>query len=130
LTVFGMNTKSVRLSLVNAALYLVTCALVGTGLLLELRLDEEDGAARLFGMGRDDWRENHIVIAIAFLAVTMLHLLVNRAWIKAAAARAAWAVPMVAVGVGLVAALLCWPTDREAAGRGTKAGQHEVDGDR
>jgi hypothetical protein len=56
-----MNTKSLLLSLTNVALYLVTCALIGTGLLLELRMDEEDGAARLFGMGQDDWGEIHFV---------------------------------------------------------------------
>ena len=50
----SVNIRSLLLSLTNAALYLVTCVLIGTGLLLEFRMDEEDGAARLFGMGQDD----------------------------------------------------------------------------
>ena len=49
-----MNMKSLLLTPRNAALFMVTCALIGTGLMLELRMDEEDGSARLFGMGRDD----------------------------------------------------------------------------
>jgi hypothetical protein len=97
-----MLTTLLRLSVVNTALYLATCALVGTGLMLELR------------MGRDDWGEHHITIAIVFLALTVLHLFVNRAWIAAAVTRAKWVVPMLAVGFGLIAVLLLWPTDHEA----------------
>jgi hypothetical protein len=120
-----MSTKSVLLSLVNAALYLVTCALVGAGLLLELRMDEEDGAVRLLGMGRDDWGEIHIVIAIAFLALTVLHLLLNWAWIKAVVVKAKWALPMLVAGLGLIAVLQLWPADDMPTGSGTKAGQHQ-----
>jgi hypothetical protein len=106
-----MSTRFLLLLFANAALYLATCALVGTGLLLELRMDVEDGAVKILDMGRDDWGEIHIAVAIAFLALTALHLLLNWAWIRAAAAKAKWAVPMLAVGFGLVAALLLWPTD-------------------
>lgn len=69
-----MMSKTFLLSLGNAALYLSTCLLVGTGLLLELRMDEEDGATRLFGMDPDDWGEIHLVIAIGFVALTLFHL--------------------------------------------------------
>jgi hypothetical protein len=115
--------------LLNAALYLATCALAGTGLLLELRMDAEAGAVRILGMGQDDWGEIHIVIAISFLALTGLHLLMNWAWIRAAVSRANWAMPMLAVGLGLVAILLLWPADRTTAGSDTKTGRQaeEVD---
>jgi hypothetical protein len=97
--------------------------------LLELRMDVEDGAVRLFGLGRDDWGEIHIVVAVTFLALTGFHLLLNGAWIRAAASRANWAIPMLAAGLGLVAALLLWPADHTTAGSDTKAGQQseEVD---
>jgi hypothetical protein len=124
-----MNTRALSLSFVNAALYLVTCALAGTGLLLELRMDAEDGAVRLLGMGRDDWGEIHIVIAVTFLALTGFHLLLNWAWIRAAVAKARWVMPLLAAGLGLVAALLLWPTDQQAAGGGMESGQHQQEMD-
>jgi hypothetical protein len=119
-----MSTRSTSLALLNAALYLATCALAGTGLLLELRMDVEDGAVRLLGMGRDDWGEIHIVIAIAFLALAGIHLFLNGAWIRATVARTGWAIPLLAVGFGLIAALLLWPTDHTVAGTRTGPGQH------
>jgi hypothetical protein len=124
-----MNTKALLLSLGNAALYLVTCALIGTGLLLELRMDDEGNAARLLGMGPDDWAEIHFGIAIAFIALTVLHLLLNWAWIKAALTKTKWAVPMLAVGLGLVAALLLWPADRNASSSGKNAEHRQRDSD-
>ena len=48
--------------------------LIGTGFLLEIRMDEENGAVRLFGMTPDDWGEIHLVIAIGFIVLTFLHL--------------------------------------------------------
>jgi hypothetical protein len=124
-----MSNRTLTLPLLNAALYLATCALAGTGLLLELRMDVENGAVRLIGMGRDDWGEIHIVIAVAFLVLTGIHLLLNWTWIRAAVNRAPWAMPLLAVGLGLVAALLLWPADHTAAGSETKAGRRleEVD---
>ena len=120
-----MNPKALLLSPANAALYLVTCALIGTGLLLELRMDEDDGAVRLFGMGQDDWGEMHFAIAIGFGALTVLHLLLNWAWIKVAVTKIGWAMPVLVVGLGLIAALLLWPADQKAAGSGDKAGHHQ-----
>jgi hypothetical protein len=105
-----MNAKSLLLSLTNATLYLVTCALIGTGLLLELKMDQEDGAARLFGMGQDDWGEIHIVVAITFVALAVLHLVQNWAWIKAAFSRSKPAIGVLFAGLVLVAGLLLWPT--------------------
>jgi hypothetical protein len=124
-----MNTKALLLSLGNAALYLVACAMIGTGLLLEWRMDEEGGAARLLGMGPDDWAETHFIIAIAFIALTVLHLLLNWAWIKAAMTKTKWAVPMLVVGLGLITALLLWPADRNASpgGKNPEHRQHDSD---
>jgi hypothetical protein len=110
-----MNTKSLLLSLTNAALYLVTCALVGTGLLLELRMDEEDGAARFFGMGRDDWGEIHLVVALAFAALAVLHLAQNWVWIKAAFSKSKSAMAVLIAGLVIIAGLLLWPTTANAS---------------
>jgi hypothetical protein len=69
-----MNKKILFLSAGNTALYFATCALIGTGLLLELRMDAEDGDVSLLGMGQDDWGEIHLIIAIGFVALAVLHL--------------------------------------------------------
>jgi len=105
-----MNIRPLLLSMTYAVLYLVTCALIGTGLLLELRMDEEDGAERLFGMSQDDWGEIHFVVAITFAALAVLHLVQNWAWIKSAVRRSRPALVLVTVGLVLVAGLLLWPT--------------------
>jgi hypothetical protein len=107
-----MLTKSLVLSLTNAALYLVTCALIGSGLLLEIRMDEEDGAARLFGLGRDDWGEMHIAVAITFVALAIVHVVQNWTWISAAFRRSKPAMVVLFIGLVLVAGLLLWPTDK------------------
>jgi hypothetical protein len=107
----AMSYKTITLTASNAALYLATCALVGTGLLLELRMDEEDGARRLLGLGADDWGEVHIVVALTFGGLAILHLLLNWAWIKAALAKTRLAYGFLAAGLGLIAVLLLWPAE-------------------
>jgi hypothetical protein len=124
-----MSTGARSLALLNSVLYLATGALAGTGLLLELRMDVEDGAVRILGLGRDDWGEIHIVVAITFLALTGLHLLLNWGWIRAAVSRTGWAIPVLAAGFGLVAALLLWPADHTTAGSDTKADQRQEEVD-
>ena len=117
-----MNPKTLLLSLGNAALYLSACGLAGTGLLLELRLDEEDGTVRLFGMSPDDWGEIHILTAIACFVLTVIHLHLNRSWIKTAMAKTKWAVPILAGGLGFVAVLLLWPAGHKVVTADKKAG--------
>ncbi len=107
----ALSLKTIALTASNAALYLVTCALVGTGLLLELRMDEEDGVRRLLGMGADEWGEIHIVVALMFVALAILHLMLNWAWVKAALAKARLAYGVFVAGLGLIAVLLLWPAE-------------------
>ncbi len=104
-----MSIKALALLANNAVLYLATCALVGTGLLLELRMDEEDGARRLFGMGPDDWSEVHLAVALAFISLAILHVGLNWVWIKAALAKARLAYGVLVAGFALIAGLLLWP---------------------
>lgn len=105
-----MNARALLLSVANATLYLVTCALLGTGLLLELRLDEDDGADRFLGMGQDDWGEVHFGVAIAFAALAAVHLAQNWTWIKGAIGRSRSAMVVLVAGLFIVAGLLLWPT--------------------
>ncbi|MEI8241838.1 MAG: DUF4405 domain-containing protein [bacterium] len=110
------DLRSILLIPATAALGFVTCALVGTGLLLELRLDAEDGAVRILGLGPDDWSELHFCIALGFLLLTALHLFLNWAWIISAVSKARWILAVIVVGVLLVAALLLWPAEKQTAG--------------
>jgi formate-dependent nitrite reductase membrane component NrfD len=107
----SVNIRSLLLSLTNAALYLVTCVLIGTGLLLEFRMDEEDGAARLFGMGQDDWGEIHFAFAIGVVILSLCHLLLNWTWVKRALVKAKPAYVVMTAGLGLIAVLLLWPAE-------------------
>jgi hypothetical protein len=111
-----MNPKLLFSSLTNAALYLATCALIGTGLLLEFRLDEEDGAARIFGMGQDDWGEIHLVVALIFISLVVLHLVQKLAWFKMVLSRSKLALGLLLVGLIVIAGLLAWPATNTTAG--------------
>ena len=106
-----MSIKTIALTANNAVLYLATCGLVGTGLLLELRMDEEDGARRLFDMGTDDWGEVHIAVALTFVGLAILHLVLNWAWIQATLAKARLPYGVLGAGFGLIAVLLLWPAE-------------------
>jgi hypothetical protein len=114
----------------NAALYLNACAMVATGLLLELRLDDDEGPSRLLGLDRDDWGELHFGIALGFAGLALVHLILHWAWIRASVARMrALTVAVLVVGAVSIAALLLWPAGAGGEGRaqsGTSAG-HERD---
>jgi hypothetical protein len=106
-----MTIRQIILTGLNAALYLVTCAMIGTGLVLELRLDDENGAARLLWLSRDDWSELHFGIALGFTALVMIHLLLHWSWIKTTVKRLKMAtVVFLVCGVAGIGALLLWPT--------------------
>jgi hypothetical protein len=106
-----MITRAWLLSVANAALYLAFCALTGTGVLLELRLDDEDGPVGVLGMGRDDWGEIHIMAAIAFVALCVLHSVLHWPWIKTACRKSSMATLVLTAGALLVAVLLLWPSN-------------------
>lgn len=90
--------------------------IVGTGLLLELRMDDEEGAIRMLGMERGDWGEIHFGSAFIFSVLVVMHLYLNRIWITVTVTRTKWAVPVLIAGLGFVAALLIWPADQKGAG--------------
>jgi len=119
----------------NALLYLVTCGLTASGLVLEWRL--EDRADGLLGLSRHDWAELHFIVAWAFLALVVAHLALNRASIKAALTRHRAAVPVLLGGLVLLGAVLLWParpagrsgegdTRSNAAGPGSSVESQDV----
>jgi hypothetical protein len=92
----------------NALLFLAFCVLAATGLAMTFRLD--DGAARLLGMGRQDWARVHALMALSFLSLVGLHLWVNWRWVRAMLARRRWPTVVVAIaGLAILAAALLAP---------------------
>lgn len=116
--------KESRMSICNSALFLATCAVIGTGLMLEFRLDDDQGSFRLFGISADDWGEAHFVIALIFIALLVAHCILHKAWIKMKLQQQKFpALCVLAVGLLLAATLLVWPRDDRSA---LSANPHEV----
>jgi hypothetical protein len=105
-----MNYRATILTIGNAGLFLGFCALAGTGLLLELRLDEESGARRLLGLDRDEWGEIHFVVALTFVGLAVLHSVLNWGWIKTAMKQRRVGFLVLAAGAMCVLTLLMWPS--------------------
>ena len=119
-----MKPKRPLRTIANAALCVITCAGIGSGLLLELRMNEADGSVRHFGSGRENWDGIHAAIALGSVALIVLLFIWRRAWIKALFIKARWAVPMLGVGLGLGATLLYWPADPKVLGGDPEPGPH------
>lgn len=116
-----MSIKGAINTITTGALFLVTCALAGSGLLLELRLDEEDGPSRILGMGADDWGDLHFAIALAFLGLAAMHGVLHGAWFMAKLRQHRLATVIVfAVGILFVTFILAVP---ESHGNGSNGGE-------
>jgi len=124
-----MKPKRPLRTIANAALCVITCAGIGSGLLLELRMNEADGSVRLFGSGQENWDAIHVSAAVGSVALTVFLSIWRRAWIKAMLIKAKWAVPLLGVGLGLGAALLYWPADPKVLGGDPEPGQHAKEED-
>ena len=112
----------------NLALYLLMSFLVGTGVVMWVRLPpgaghagggfrggrlggERAGGRELMGLKRHEWGDLHLYAALAFVAVGLVHLWLNRVWLKkVAASNHAWRMwAGLAAGVVLVLVLSLWP---------------------
>lgn len=107
----------------NAMLWLVFCALTGTGLLLAFRLPPGSRGGRslsALGWGRHDWGDLHTWISYAFLALILLHMALHWRWFwQIAAKRRSW--PLVAglgTGMVLMLAIFLQPVSKDGAGDG------------
>jgi hypothetical protein len=115
---------------IDLSLYLVACAIVGTGLLLAYRLPhggESTERAVFLGYGRHEWGDIHLWLAYGAILLGIVHLVLNRQWLlKVAAAKRMWRlIAGVLCGVLIVAAFLVLPLDRsERSGRGIQ--RHET----
>ena len=120
--------------LLNLLLWMATCAMAGTGLLLAFRLPPGSRGGRglsALGMDRHEWGEWHMWTGYAFLAMIVIHLAIHWRWFwQVAARRRSW--PLLA-GIGAGVALALWlalqpvarePEERGRGGRGAGQGQH------
>ena len=104
----------------NLALYLVLCFMLGTGLLLWIRLPPGQGRRHggghdsILSMTRHEWGDWHLYAGLAFVALCVAHLLMNLAWLRKIAmgshALRFWV--GIALGLGIIAWLALTPIDR------------------
>ncbi len=103
-----MNRSTIP-RILNALLWLVFCAMSGTGLLLAYRLPPGSRGGRglsALGLGRHEWGDIHTWLSYAFLTLIVLHLALHWRWFwQVAARRRSWPL-LVGIGVGL--ALMLW----------------------
>ena len=101
----------------NLALYLIFCFMIGTGLVMWLRLPpmqgrhDGHGAGTLLGLTRHGWGDWHLYAGLAFVVLCAMHLAMNWAWMmKIAASKHAWRFLLgLLVGAGIVAFFLIVP---------------------
>lgn len=105
--------RSVLLRGSNYLLYLSTCFLISTGLVLQYRLGH--GSPRLgltiLGYDRHFWGALHLYGACLFVALTTYHLWLHWGWIKKVASGSSGALLFISIlpGLLLVALVLIAP---------------------
>jgi hypothetical protein len=100
--------------ILNYALYILFCLMIGTGCVLHFRLPPRSGRASMLGWTRHEWGEIHTWIAYAFILLIVIHLVMHRVWlIKIASSRHAWKLwGGLLVGVLLIAFFAVYPVVR------------------
>jgi hypothetical protein len=73
---------------IDLVLYVLFCAMVGTGMLLSYRLLHGDGTSRplFLGFGRHEWGEIYTWIGFLSVALLVVHLFLNWQWLVKVAA--------------------------------------------
>ncbi|MDD2600194.1 MAG: DUF4405 domain-containing protein [Kiritimatiellae bacterium] len=96
-----MNKKNMRI-ITDILMYAAMCFLAGTGLLLEYRLIsgcEGGHGLTLLGFSRHEWGTAHLWSAYLLLALIVVHLVLNFAFIRSVIARdSIWLMLALALG--------------------------------
>ena len=121
--------KATWKKVIDLALYLIACALTGTGLLLAYRLPHGQGhAGRILflGYGRHAWGEIHTWLAYVAIFLAVVHLFLNRQWlVKVAASKKVWRLAVgVLTGLVVVGAFLLLPIEESTYKHQEDLGQH------
>jgi hypothetical protein len=118
------------MQVVNWFLYLGFCVLTGTGLLLAFRLlpgSRGGQGLEFYGWGRHDWGDVHFWVACGVIALAVVHLILNWAWVKKVAIQGRNWRMLAGLGVGLVLVLafVVLPVRRQEGGEQEPAGQRQ-----
>ena len=123
--------KSGWKKIIDLALYLLFCALAGTGLLLAYRLPHGSGAGQIVFLGyrRHDWGEIHTWLAYATIIMVTAHFLLNWQWlVKVAASKHLWRLGAgILTGMVIVGIFLLVPTEKSTQNRGRNASELLID---
>ncbi len=119
-------SRSTVARVLNALLWMVFCAMAGTGLLLAFRMPPgSGGGVTALGMARHGWGDWHTWLSYAFLALIATHLALHWRWFwQVAAKRRSW--PLVAgigAGLALMLLLVLQPVSHAAKGGGMGKGR-------
>jgi hypothetical protein len=129
----GINTleKTDWKRIIDLVLYLLFCALAGTGFLLAYRLPHGGGGGQtlFLGIDRHAWGEAHTWIAYATVIVAIIHFGLNWQWLVKVAAlkRPSRLCLGIATGLLIVGLFLFVPTEPALRGTRERARTHQID---
>ena len=120
--------KNNALRVVNLLLYLSGCFMAGTGILLAWRLPPGSRGGHglsALGMTRHEWGDWHLYAGILVVALSIVHLVLNRAWLeKIAASRKRWRLAGgLLAGLAVIVGLALLPVQRQQDERGGHGGR-------
>ena len=120
---FSGSRKNTWKRWIDLALYLVSCALLGTGLLLAYRLPHGHGAGRMatfLGYARHEWGTIHTSLAWVAIFLVVFHLIWNREWVVkiAASGRLARLAAGIFAGILIGSAFLVLPVEQRGRDSG------------
>jgi hypothetical protein len=97
-----------RTRILNLTLYLCACLMISTGLILAFRLPPGSGGRGMTvaGLRRHDWGSIHEIIAYAFIALILIHLIVHWNWLVRVAGGGSAARVWLGFGGGLLIVFL------------------------
>ncbi len=108
--------KNITSRILNLALYISFCLMVGTGFIIGYRLPPGSRGGRgmsLLGMNRHEWGDVHLYISYGFIAMLIVHLCIHWKWlIKIASRNRQWRLWLgLAIGIAVVLFCLLYPTE-------------------
>ena len=111
------NFKNTSLRINNILLFLSFTFMTGSGLMLVYRLPPGSRGGRglsMLGMDRHEWGDLHYYMGLTMLALMIIHLALNWAWMrKIAASGAIWKLwAGLALGTAIVVTFLFLPVNR------------------
>lgn len=120
----GLKNPLMRVT--NLLLYLSFCGLVGTGALLTWKLvpgGQGGRGLRVLDMSRHEWGDIHFWCGVVMLVATVIHLVLNWAWLKKIATSGhMWRLAVgLAVGIAIICGIYFAPMTKGGGGHNEHA---------